>query len=100
MVNQVWEWLKFQLTSLDISLNSDTDSDILSLNFQRGLRENAILWMIGIYVEMVENEVIVRGNPLKVTTASGIYKQKKLITKHQAIPDLGVIVGLDTQGIG
>ena len=100
MVEAVWEWLKFKLVELDISLNTDTDEDLLSLNFQKGLRENAVLWMIGIYVDMVEKEVVQRGNKLGISMATGIFKQKKLMSRNQALPELGIVPGLETDSMG
>ena len=101
-VSESWLWLKCKLKTLDDSLTFSSDSDILSLNFPKGLRENAILWMIGIYVELVDSEVVLKENSLTVASMTGYFKQQKLATRYKAIPDLGVIVGIDTdaKGIG
>ena len=47
-VSEAWEWLKYQLFMLDMSLASLDDLDILKLNFDGSLRDNAVIWMIGI----------------------------------------------------
>ena len=76
--------------------------DILSLNFERGLRENALLWMIGVYVEVVEAEVVLKRNKLDAATVLGIFKAKKQSARYQALPELGIIpvLDIDSQGIG
>ena len=85
-----------------ISLNSCDDLSLLSLKFERGLRENAILWMLGTYLEIVETEVISRGNKITASTLSGIFKQRKLTTRNMALPEIGIILGVDVdaEGIG
>ena len=102
LVEEVWEWVRSQIVSLDISLDLSLDKDLLSLNFPLGLRENAVMWLLGIFVELVEVEVVRKGNNLKIDQVIGIYKQRKQRAKHQAIPELGLILALDddAQGIG
>ena len=99
-VSEAWEWLRAKIVSLDISLDVTDDMEFLTLCFEMGLRENAILWLLGVFVEIVETEVVLRGNKLSVTSAKGIFKQRKQLSRHQAIPELGIILGLDTEGIG
>ena len=88
------------MVSLDASLIITDDFDILSLNFPRGLRENALLWLIGIYVELVEMEAVRKGNKLSLASVIGLFKQKKQLTRYRAVPELGIIVGLDTESTG
>ena len=101
-VSEAWELVRYQLSLLDISLNTTSDMDILSLNFEKGLWENALLWMIGVFVEVVESEVVLKRNKLNTATILGIFKQRKQNARYQALPELGIIPGLDTdsQGIG
>ena len=65
-----------------------------------GLRENAVLWLLGVFIEVVEAEVVLKGNRLCLPSVQGLFKQRKHWSRHQAIPDLGIILGLDTEGIG
>ena len=66
------------------------------------LRENAILWLLGIYVEIFEREVVLGGHKIDVGTMKGIFFQKKLQSCHQALPELGILLGIDfdTDGVG
>ena len=102
LVSDIWGWLLTKLWYLDNSLMTTNNTDILSLAFPRSLRDNALLWMIGIYVEIVEREVVMKGVKLSLAQIQGIFKEKKLKARHQALPDLGIIAGVDfdPQGIG
>ena len=42
-VSEAWEWLRFKLASLDISLVIADDLTLLTLNFDKGLRDLKIL---------------------------------------------------------
>ena len=101
-VSQVWEWVRNLMLLLDPCLSLDSDSDILSLNFSKGLRENSILWLLGIFIKLVESDVILKQYILNPNTVPGFFKQQKQKARHMAMPDLGIIPGLDfdQQGIG
>ena len=78
------------------------DISVLRLDFSRSLRENAILWVIGVFVEMVEAEVVNKGNKIQHNSLLGFFRQKKQQANYQAIPDIGPIPGIDyvPTGIG
>ena len=76
------------------------DYQILRLDFFKGLRESAILWLIGTYVELIENEVVLRENKLDIDSVKGFFKQRKASSRHLAIPDLGRIPGIDWDDVG
>ena len=100
LVEQAWQWVFSVLLSLDISFSTVEDSDILRLNFEGSLRENAILWLVGSFVEIVESEGVVRGNYISANSIRGILKQKKSIASLLSLPELGPIIELDSVGIG
>ena len=79
-----------------------TDYQILRLDFFKGLRENAIMWLIGTYVELVENDVVLRENKLNLISVKGFFKQRKQSAGHSTFLDLGIIPGIDwdSDGIG
>ena len=101
-MHEVWAWLKSKIIFLDISLTNTTDYDILSLKFPKGLRENAILWIIGVYIETIEKEVVMKGSKIDIDLMKGIYKHRKQSDKYLAMPELGFISDFDqeAQGIG
>ena len=87
---------------LDSSTVLFEDLSILRLDFFRSFRDNAIIWLLGSYVEIVEREVVIKEHKLGSSSLIGILKQKKLSLYSQAIPDLGLIPGLDwdSEGVG
>ena len=101
-VNQTWEWLINIMYSLDRSLYLFSDEEILKLEFPKGLRENAILWLLGVYISLVERESVLKHNILDKNSAKGHFKQMKQMATHMAIPDIGPIPGIDwePQGVG
>ena len=101
-VNQTWEWLRNILNVLDPSLVLHDDKDILKLDFSKGMRENAILWLVGIYITLVEREAVLKHHILDYNSSKGYFKQMKQMATHMAIPDLGTIPGIDwePQGVG
>ena len=101
-VSETWDWIRRRIDLLDSSTVLFNDYQILRLDFFKGLRDNAILWLIGIYVELVESEVVLRGNKLDIISAKGFFKQKKQYANNLAIPELGIIPGIDwdDDGIG
>ena len=66
------------------------------------LREKAILWLLGIYVEIFEREVVLGGHKIDAGTMKGIFFQRKLQSCYQALPELGNLPGIDfdIDGIG
>ena len=87
---------------IDQSLALRSYPEILHLDFPVSLRENALLWLLGSYIEIVETEVVLKDHVLDHHSIAGLLKQKKQIARHLAMPDLGMIPGLDwdLQGIG
>ena len=101
-VTQAWEWLRSILFKLDPSYCIELDVSVLCLDFEKGMRENAALWAIGTYVDIVEQEVVIKENKLSLASITGIFKQRKQRSRYKAMPDLGLIQGIDfdQQGIG
>ena len=101
-VSESWIWLRSLINLIDTSTCLFDDLAILRLDFFRGLKENAIIWLLGNYIELVESEVIVKENKLQPLSMKGFLKQKKLSAQNQHLPDLGLIPGLDweSEGVG
>ena len=102
LVSQAWDWLRSILYLLDPFICIEPDCSVLCLNFEKGLRETAVLWVIGTYVDIVEREVVLKEHSLSTASVIGIFKQRKQRARYQAMPDLGIIPGIDfdQQGIG
>ena len=58
MVVSGWNKLREILSNLEPDLIFESDHSILNLYFSLTRRENAILWLIGKYLELIEYETI------------------------------------------
>ena len=101
-VSQTWGWLRDILHLMDPVLSLMGASDILHLDFPKGFRENAILQLLRHFVELVENEVVLKNHILDHTSMQGLFRQKKQNAGLMTFPDLGMIPGLDfvREGVG
>ncbi len=60
-MGEIWEWVRFRLNQVDSSLIFLDDTNLLYLKFPQDLREDDILWLLGVYLEYVEDRFILRG---------------------------------------
>ena len=95
-VSGAWETVRDILEELDPDIEDRTNKDILHLNFRRTDRENDMMWLIGSYLEYVEdfvvvrnNFVVVRNNKIYSAGVVGYLKFKKLNSTFLAMPELG-----------
>ena len=101
-ISEAWNWLYDILLMLDSTLAMVDEWSILRLDFPKSLRENAILWLIGNFIEIVEHEAVLRENKISCASLKGLLKQKKKEAQFSAMPELGIICGIDwdQQGVG
>ena len=88
-VGEVWGWVRFRLNQMDSSHASLQDSDFLYLRFSWGLRDEDILWLLGVYWEYVEDKVVLRDQAASVDDFVGHVKHKQVMPNYQAMPALG-----------
>ena len=92
LLSKAWDWLKNCLILLDPSLSLYSDWELLFFDFEKGMRENAILWLLGIFIETVDNLVVIKENSLSSSTLVGILLVvpaiAKLSSSHQ-LPFMG-----------
>ena len=102
LVSYSWEWIRAILAVLEPSTSLMDDISVRRLEFPPSMRENAVIWVVGIYVELVEAEVVNKGQKLDIESVKGYFRQRKQQSYLQAIPDIGPIPGIDwqPQGIG
>ena len=95
-----WERLRDLLHQLDSQFIFESDHSILHLYFPKSIRENACIWLIGNYLDLVEKEVLLFGKILTREKLNGWLAAKYSEGKFQAMPDLGFILGIHQTGIG
>ena len=59
-LGEVCGWVQFRLNQMDPSHDFLQDSDYFYLRFSRGLRDEDILWLLGVYLDYVEDKVVLR----------------------------------------
>ena len=89
----VWDYVRARLVQIDESLTWLGDEHLLYLSFPSGLRDKDILWLLGVYLDYVEDRVVKRGQAISVDDFVGHAKYNREIASHEAMPDLGVIPG-------
>ena len=62
--------------------------------FENDSMESEVIWMIGIYVQLVWDYVICKKRRLNLETMKSDYDLKYLTHQKSNSPDLGYIVGL------
>ena len=63
-VAEAWERLKDILQDLEQDFIFETDHSIINMYFKRMTRENAVIWLLGKYLELLEKEVLLNGRLL------------------------------------
>ena len=69
------------------------DSDFFYLGFSWGLRDEDILWLLGVYLEYMEDKVVLWGRAASVKNFVGHVKYMQVMANYQAMPALGLIPG-------
>ena len=94
-VMHTWEQVRDLIVSLDPVLLSVSNKRLLHLDYPKVRRENDILWLLGVYLEYVECEVIRHDNRVTSVGLIGYLRYRKLASRDLAIPNLGFIQGID-----
>ena len=90
-VSGAWETVRDILEYLVPGLENLTNKDIFHLNFVKTIKENEVIWLIGSYLEYVEDFVVVRNNKVFSADIIGYLKFKKLNCKYLAMPELSAM---------
>ena len=101
-VSDAWNWIQNIIYCLDPNLRINDETVLLHFYFDKGLRENAIVWLLGNFIQLVETHVMSRNQKLDIHSLQGILKERKQLTVYKSMPELGLIPGIDwnPEGIG
>ena len=92
--------LKGLMENIETDLIYETDHNLLNLCFPLSLRDNALIWLLGQYLEYVENEVMVKNLKISREQFGGWLLAKYSEAKSASIPYLGLIPGIYPMGVG
>ena len=90
-VASLWAWTAGVLVRLDDSLDRVPVMEVLRFQFQKGLREAAVVWMLASYIAIINREVLLKGRKLGVGELAGLLKHAKSKMKLEAVQDVGPI---------
>ena len=79
---------------LPSSHGNTSNFEFLNLMFDSSLLDSEIIWMLGIYLQLVWNTVICQKKGLKLETVKSEYSLKYLTHQLSNMPSLTCIVGL------
>ena len=100
MVLEAWNGLKEIIESIDITMVFESDHSLLNLYYQEPIQGTAVLWLIGVYVDYTEKEVILNNRRITRSNLINHIKAKWFESIRIAMPDLGFIPGLFRTGVG
>ena len=99
-VSDVWHKMLDIISRMEPSMVFETSHDVLHLNFPKHVHENSILWLIGQYVQFIEEETFIRNKRVSVSQFIGHLSAKRMDSRHQAMPYIADIPGLFPTGVG
>ena len=99
-LNSAWDFIREIMLNLEPVLMYESDYNILNLIYPQSSRENALVWLLGQYLEFVEIEVMIKNRRISRNHIRGWLQAKYAESQHASIPFIGSIYGLFPMGIG
>ena len=95
LVRESWFWIRQRLLQMFPSSHGNTSNfEFLNFMFDSSVLDNEVIWMLGIYVELVWNTVICKKKVLKLESVKSEFSLKYLTHQASSMPNLAHIVGL------
>ena len=95
LVREAWFWVRQRLLGmLPRSHGNTSNFEFLNFMFDSDIMDNEVIWMLGIYVQLVWDFVICKKKCLKLETMKSEYSMKYLTHQRSNMPNLGYIIGL------
>ena len=99
-VIDAWNTLRDLLENLDSSLIHERDLSLINLCYLEPLRKHSVLWLIGEYIVLIEQEVIFCDRSISSSKLLSHLRSRWLECSKLSIPMLEFIPGLFPTGIG
>ena len=95
-VREAWFWVRQRLIGmLPVTHGQTSNFELLNLMFESFLLDKEIIWMLGIFVQLVWDVVICKKKSLKIETVKSEYLLKFESHKTSKMPTLEHIVGFN-----
>ena len=99
-VREGWYWVRGRLGLLLQNFQGLSNYEILHLCFPKELMEKEVMWLMGVWVDLVQEEVVLKGRKLGDQLVRGHFRYKFLTTLTMKIPQLGHINDVTTMDPG
>ena len=95
LVRESWFWVRQRILGILPNTNRTTSNfEFLNLMFDSDRMDGEIIWILGIYVQLVWDVVICKKKHLKLETMKSEYEMKYSTHQKSNMPHLNYIVGL------
>ena len=82
-VSDIWVWIYHKILHLDPFLVDLEDFHLIQLKFDASIHDNAIIWLLGNYVLLVEKEVVSKNNKLSLPFVKGFLNNIRFHIEHK-----------------
>ena len=95
LVREGWFWVRQRLLNLQPNTSANTSNfEFINLMFECAALENEVIWMLGIWVQLVWDFVICKKKMLKLATVQSEFSLKFVSHQNSNLPPLAHIIGL------
>ena len=95
LVRESWFWIRQRILGMFSIVNGRTSNfELLNLMFESCVMDNEVIWILGIYVQLVWKIVICKKKMLKLEVVKSEFALKFGNHQHSNMPTLANIVGL------
>ena len=95
LVREAWFWVRQRLLDLLPNTSANTSNfEFINLMFECAALENEVIWMLGIWVQLVWDFVICKKKMLKLATVQSEFSLKFVSHQNSNLPPLAHIIGL------
>ena len=101
LVREAWAWTRRRVLSLLPDDMSDLSNlELLLMFFPKEMFENSIVWVLGVYMNYVYEEAVIKGRLLSDHHVRGYMRYMYYQSKGTKMPDVGYIRGITVEGNG
>ena len=95
LVREAWFWVRQRLLGLLPDIFGNTSNfEFLHLMFEFSIMNNEVIWMLGVWVQLVWNTVICKKKHLKIESVQSEFSLKFVSHQNSHLPALAHIIGL------
>ena len=90
-VKEGWLWVRRRIQTLLVDMQGLSNYELLMLTFPKEVVENEVVWLIGQWLQMVHDEVVVKGRNMGDQLVRGHFRYKYLESLTMKMPQLNHI---------